>query len=235
MYERVAAAICEVDADGLLFLEPSISSNMGIPSVLAAIKDPAGKRYPLQAYGAHAYDVVTDTEEVSRPDERRLELIFSRIAKHANRLDMPLWIGEWGAFYGQPETMNAARLAMGHLEKIQAGDAYWDFQRGLEKTVYFPLLARPYAPAIAGRLRSCRSDWDTGTFHCEWTESADAGAETRIFLPEGWYGDGYAVELTPAGSACKFEPVSEGAKAGWLVVLRSAPGAARTLTIKRRP
>ena len=231
MYERVAAAIREVDAGGILFIEPSISSNMGIPSAMEALKDAAGNRYGLQAYAAHAYDVVTDTEDVGQPDARRLDLIFTRIVEHARQLEMPLWIGEWGAFYGQPETLNAARLAVGHMERVLAGDAYWDFQRGLDKTVYFPLLARPYAPAVAGILESCQSDLQTRTFRCQWKETGGATGDTRIFLPEGWYGEAYEVELTPPGSPYNFEPVSAGAKSGWLVLPPSGAGGARTLVV----
>jgi len=235
MYQRVAAAIRKVDRDGILFIEPSISSNMGVPGALGPLKDADGNRYPLQAYAAHAYDVVTDTKDVGQPDARRLELIFTRIADHAARLEMPLWVGEWGAFYGRPETLNAARLAVGHLERSLAGDAYWDFHPGLDKAVYFPLLARPYAPAVAGALKSCQADTETGTFRCEWTESAGVDGDTRVFLPEGWYGEGYGVELTPTGAPYTFEPVSEGAKAGWLVVPPSGGGAARTLVVKKSP
>ena len=234
MYERVAAAIREVDPDGILFLEPSISSNMGIPSALEPLKDPAGKRYPGQAYGAHAYDVVTDTEDVGKPDTRRLELIFSRIADHARELEMPLWIGEWGAFYDGTDTHNAASLAVGHLERTLAGDSYWDCHRGLDKAVYFPLLARPYASAVGGILKRCQSKPESRTFRCEWTETPGAAGETRIFLPEGWYGDGYDVKLTPAGSACEFEPVAEGAKSGWLIVPASGKGGDRTVVVKKR-
>jgi len=148
---------------------------------------------------------------------------------------MPLWVGEWGAFYGRPETLNAARLAVGHLERILAGDAYWDFHPGLDKAVYFPLLARPYTTAVAGALKSCQADLETGTFRCEWSESAGIDSDTRVFLPEGWYGEWYQVELTPPGAPYRFEPVSEGAKAGWLVVPPTGAGAARTLVLKKRP
>jgi endoglycosylceramidase len=235
MYERVAAAIRKADPNGILFIEPSISSNMGIPGALEALKDPAGNRYANQAYAAHAYDVVTDTENVGQPDARRLELIFSRIAAHARQLEMPLWVGEWGAFYGRADTLNAASLAVGHLERILAGDAYWDFHGRLEEAVYFPLLARPYTPAVAGVLKTCRADLQTRTFHCEWTETAGATGDTRIFLPEGWYAGEYDLELTPPATPARFEPLSQGAKTGWLVVPASGAGGTRSLVVKKRP
>ncbi len=235
MYERVAAAIREVDPAGILFIEPSISSNMGIPSVLEALRDPAGNRYPGQAYGAHAYDVVTDTEDVDKPDTRRLELIFSRIADHARELGMPLWIGEWGAFYGSTDTYNAASLAVGHLERTLAGDAYWDCHRGLENAVYFPLLSRPYAPAVAGVLKKCQADPDSRSFRCEWTESPGTTSDTRIFLPETWYGGGYELKLKSDEMPLRFEPVSPNSKSCWLVIPASPTGGDRSLVIKKRP
>ncbi|MEW5980440.1 MAG: cellulase family glycosylhydrolase, partial [Acidobacteriota bacterium] len=61
LYARVRKAIREVDSQHILFLEPAMSANTGIPSGLSPLTDEYGRRDPHQAYAPHGYDLVTDT------------------------------------------------------------------------------------------------------------------------------------------------------------------------------
>jgi endoglycosylceramidase len=143
MYGRVRKAIRQVDERHIIFLEPATSANIGIPSAIAPLVDEHGRRDPRQAYAPHAYDIVTDTPQSGRgSSDARIELIFRRHAKKARELTMPLLIGEWGAYYEDPNAVGAARFVVKQMDALQCGDTYWDYQRKLHKSPLLPALAR---------------------------------------------------------------------------------------------
>ena len=53
------------------------------------------------AYAAHGYDLVVDTKEVENPSYERVEYIFDNVEKGGKRMNMPVMVGEWGAFHGK--------------------------------------------------------------------------------------------------------------------------------------
>ena len=92
--------------------------------------DEQGRRDPQQAYAPHGYDIVTDTPQSGlRSSNARIELIFSRHAEKARELNMPLLIGEWGAYYEDPSAVEAARFVVRQLDALQCSDTYWAYRR----------------------------------------------------------------------------------------------------------
>ena len=71
-YARVRQSIRQVDTNHILFLEPAMSANLGIPSALAPLVDQQERRDPQQAYAPHAYDIVLDTPQPRRRTMRGL-------------------------------------------------------------------------------------------------------------------------------------------------------------------
>ncbi len=138
LYARVGKAIREVDSRHILFLEPAMSANLGVPSALTPLTDSSGRRDPQQAYAPHGYDLVTDTSAVDLLSNERVALIFHRHAQLAGKLRMPMVVGEWGAYYGNPAAAASARFTMRQFEKIGCGDMYWAYRRELAQS---PLLA----------------------------------------------------------------------------------------------
>lgn len=148
MYARVAKAIREVDSRHIIFIEPTTSANIGIPSAIAPLMDDRGQRDMQQAYAPHAYDIVTDTPQSSLGSSNtRIELIFNRHAQKARELKMPLLIGEWGAYYEDPNAAEAAKFVVRQFDKLQCGDTYWDYQRKLKDSPLLPALRRSSAPS----------------------------------------------------------------------------------------
>src|SRR5699024_2299122 len=93
-YDRVFEAIHKVDTNHLLFLEPSVSANIGVKSHLR------NKYGRYMVYAPHTYDIVTDTKHQAAFSKGRLRLILRRHARTQHRLNVPMVMGEWGAFYG---------------------------------------------------------------------------------------------------------------------------------------
>jgi len=143
MYARVRKAIRAVDSQHILFLEPAMSANMGIPSAITPLADESGKRDPEQAYAPHGYDLVTDTHSIDLTSNERVALIFRRHGKLARTLRMPMLVGEWGAFYGNPAAAGAARFTVGQFDLLGCGDLYWAYRRELAKSPLLRSLERP--------------------------------------------------------------------------------------------
>jgi endoglycosylceramidase len=219
-YSRVAKAIRQVDQNHIIFMETHISCNAGTPSGVVPILDANGNRDPLQAFAPHGYDVVTDTPEVAKANEKRMELIFDRHAETASRLEMPALVGEWGAFYGQPGTLPAAQMVVRQLEKHLFGDTYWSYSSGeeMDEAPYFPAIARPYPVAVSGTLLSYKSDLENGTFTYAWKEDPSVKSPSHIYLPVRWFPDGYNVNLEPEDGNWLFEPAIPGSDSGYLVI-----------------
>jgi len=133
MYARVYKAIRAVDSRHILFLEPAMSANLGVPSALAPLRDAAGIRDPQQAYAPHGYDIVTDTHSLDLASNDRVAIIFHRHGEMARKLRMPMLVGEWGAYYGNPAAAAAARFTLGQFQEIDCGDLYWAFRRDMAR------------------------------------------------------------------------------------------------------
>lgn len=146
MYVRVHKAIRAVDSRHIVFLEPAMSANMGIPSALTRLNGANGKRDLEQAYAPHGYDLVTDTDSIDLNSNDRVEFIFRRHAEFARTLEMPMLVGEWGAFYENPSAASAARFISRQFDRLGCGDTYWDYQRDLASSPILPALKRSQQP-----------------------------------------------------------------------------------------
>lgn len=128
MYSRVRRAIRQVDSQHILFLEPAMSANLGIPSAIAPSVDEQGRRDPQQAYCPHVYDLVPDRE---LPSNAHIDLIFGRHAEFARRSQMPMLVGEWGAFGTNPDAGGSIRYTLHQADRLGCGDVYWAYRREL--------------------------------------------------------------------------------------------------------
>ena len=197
MYQRVHRKIREVNTIGIFFLEPLMLANTGTPTFISALTDESGKRDPLQAYMPHAYDIVLDTKLAYQPSQNRLDIIFSQKKEDAARLGMPLLIGEWGAFYNDRKTQNAARMNATLLESMAVGAFYWDYHRHITDTVYFESLATPAPLALAGKLESFRFDPASGVFECSWITDPATGSKSIFSAPKFWSATPPLLQVVP--------------------------------------
>lgn len=233
MYRRVHAAIREVHPHGIFFLEPCVLANVGVPTAIEALCSADGARDPLQAYLPHAYDLVTDTNLVHQPSKNRLQLIVAHKRRDADRLGMPLFIGEWGAYYGSPKTQNAARLMNELLEKYTHGAFYWEYHRHIEQTVYFEVLAKPAPLSLAGMLDTWQFSPDTNTLTCRW-KNVPASGISRFALPASWPVQDVELRVEPDGLSATIESSPVDPEVRTIAVSASRPVEAATLTFSLR-
>jgi endoglycosylceramidase len=138
MYQRVANSIRQVDTSHILFLEHAYFANTGLATAIEPVKRPDGTRDPLVAYAAHGYDLLTDTNQVDEQSSGRVDLIFNRINEASLRMNVPVLIGEWGAFSGNSSGMiTAAAFIKSIFAKYGFSDTYWAWYPGIDGHAYF--------------------------------------------------------------------------------------------------
>lgn len=136
-YEKTFAAIQSVDTNHLLFLEPSVSANIGVKSHL---KNTFGK---YMVYAPHTYDIVTDTKDQAAYSIPRLTLILDRHQQKRQQLNVPMAMGEWGAFYNADSSIiPEAEFILHTMDSLKCGSMYWAYQKDLRKRSYFQVLYR---------------------------------------------------------------------------------------------
>jgi endoglycosylceramidase len=185
MYQRVADAIRSVDMHHILFFNHNYFVNTGVSTALEATTLSDGSRDPNVAYAAHGYDLVVDTKEVENPSYERVEFIFERVAESGERMNMPVLVGEWGAFHGKSLKMiETARHLVDLFENHKFSNTYWAYYSDIADYPYFrQAIIRPYPQYISGDLLAYDFDFHKGDFSCVWEESGDCKEATEIFVP----------------------------------------------------
>ncbi len=233
MFQRVRDAIRAVNTNQLIFLETSMSANMGIPSGVERIRNQAGSPDPLQAYAPHGYDIVVDTPDLANASHDRVEFIFQRHAEKARQLGLPLLIGEWGAFGNAGAgILPTARHTAAVFERRLCSDTYWDYSRNLQREAYFTTLQRPIPQAIAGTLLSYRGDPETRIFTCVWREDGQSRAPSVIYLPQWIYGGQESLRVEPPGTGFSIERTSQESKNHRVTIFPIGNGTERKLSVQ---
>ncbi|MWV46087.1 cellulase family glycosylhydrolase [Paenibacillus sp. HJL G12] len=182
-FGKTGAAIRMAAADGFLMLESSYFSNMGVESGLA-LADAGGSVFPGQIFAPHGYDLVVDTEHYEIYNQERVELIFATHRKVQERLDVPVLIGEWGAFTHHGATYELAQKLIFIFEKYLWSNTYWCWCDGFREAPYRQALQRAYPQATGGVLNGYHYDYDTGILTMDFIST---GGETVIYHPRAAY------------------------------------------------
>lgn len=228
MYARVTEAIREVDDTGIVFLETSMASNMGVRSAIERVSGGG-----CQAYAPHGYDIVVDTPDLASASPARIELIFSRHGETAKGLNMPMLVGEWGAYGGiGPEILPAARPVIEQFEKLLCSEVYWMYGRNIETCGYREILQRPIPLRVSGTLISYSSKpGDDGViFSAAWKEDPAVNAPSVVYVPAK-YAQDTVIKLDPPGEGFQSEPAGSDDGSAYLKIPSSGTPGSRSLLI----
>lgn len=195
-YQRVANAIRTVDSNHILFMGTTMGSNLGMPSHIQPLSA-NDQRDPLQAYAPHGYDLVTDTPDLANASPERVEFIFRRHGETAVRLQMPMLVGEWGAYDSHPDTLEPAQDVVRQFEQLLCSETYWTYLPETETFPCFPAINRPYPAQIAGELETYTTNPQSKTFSCTWLEDPTLGTPSIIYLPNWLHFDQNRMQLSP--------------------------------------
>lgn len=186
--QKVYNTLPESAKTKLMMLESSYFCNMAVESGIRKIEA------PFQVYAPHGYDLVVDTDCQDAYSMDRTRLIFDTHRKVQQRLDVPVLIGEWGAFYGrksaEPIAMEIGRI----FEEYGWSDTYWSWEPGMMDSPLSKGILRAYPQRIGGKLLSYQYEWETGRFVMRYESD---GSPCRIYLP----GKGLTEICRPTGEA----------------------------------
>ena len=236
MYQKAAYAIREVDKNHILFLNHSYFANTGVSSAIEPTKLADGTVDPLVAYAAHGYDLVVDTKEVDSPSYQRVEFIFDRINETGKRMNVPVLVGEWGAFHGKSLKMiETAQQVVNLFESHNFSNTYWSYYDEIINDPYFKTsIIRPFPELISGNLVSYDYNFETGDFTCSWDETAESAEPTVIYVPNLRNLSENDVIINPAAEQIVFEYFDK-SNAGKLFISPTGKNALRTLEFKLLP
>lgn len=137
-YQKARDIIRGENCDKILFLEHNYFCNMGIKSSFKVPVDKHGNRDAQVMYAPHAYDLVTDRDNNDQVDNRRFNFILDQIQRSAQERNLPVVVGEWGAFYSGDKAFDEpAKYAMEQFEKRGWGQTIWAYWPGIENHSYF--------------------------------------------------------------------------------------------------
>jgi len=206
MYTRVAKAIREVDPNHILFLEHSYFSNPGVPSGIQRITYADGTTDEKLAYAPHGYDLVVDTKAYTNASNARVGYLFDHTHRTSKRLNMPMLVGEWGAFHGMDDSfVDQTLFIMEKFESYKCGQTFWAHYQGIENYPFFQAMIRPRPIEVAGTIESFKYDQQQNTFTCSWVEDGKVQQPSTFFLPGVSNADDLDISLSPEGDGFKIK------------------------------
>ncbi|MHA6483509.1 cellulase family glycosylhydrolase [Paenibacillus sp. strain BS8-2] len=184
LYQKTRDAIREVDRERMIFLETNYFSNMGVESSIMPLVDSSGEKDSQQVYAPHGYDIVTDTPDTHLASQDRVSYIFEQHESTRKRLEMPMLVGEWGAYYGSQKSEHASLHIKRTFERLLCSDTYWSYMHtDMDKYSSFKGVQRGYPMATAGIIERYSYDETSGGFSMDWHEDGSISAPTLVYLP----------------------------------------------------
>lgn len=174
--QRVCTAVRAVDSRALILREHSYFANLGVPSGQPPLDD------ANWVYSPHGYDLTVDTPAIALSSNTRAGTIFERHAETADRLGVPVIVGEWGALSLGDGIADHGTFLQDLFDRFGWSWTYWLWERGFATSEAAAALTRARPIAFAGDGVS----WGVGdgTFHARW-KGAATDAPSVFFVPIG--------------------------------------------------
>lgn len=126
-YGQIVKAVRKSDPECLVMLETNYFSNAAVPTHIKPVEE-NGIVLKNQVFAPHGYDIFVDTDKYEETDNTRVDMIFMTHAQIAEKLNLPILIGEWGCYPNANETqVDQARHLLELFRGINAADTYFDF------------------------------------------------------------------------------------------------------------
>jgi endoglycosylceramidase len=217
-YDRMIAAIREVDEDGWIFYEPRVAAPAnGQPSFIEVLEDPR-EGDPRIAYGPHLYSVQFEfNQEYTPARDATLDNWEANRNIETEAQKAPLLLGEWGFDPAWPGADQFMRELLDMGDRMMLGWTYWSYDPGgwgiwerddqgeFVERENANALVRPYPQRVAGIPRSFSYDPDTGTFALSFDPSPSATVPTEIYVPETrHYPNGWSLSGCDESQSCSW-------------------------------
>lgn len=171
-------SMCEAlrDSGKQILLETNYFGNLGLTGGLDFSKI-AGEQTTL-IYSPHIYDLAVDTDQYSAYSNERVALLYAAHRAFQLSCDVPVILGEWGAFPPQDFSEKAVKENLSLIEKYLWSHTYWCWYPGFDQSQAAAALDHAYPQAVCGRLLSYGNS--DGGFFMEWIPGAGV---TQLYYP----------------------------------------------------
>lgn len=201
---KTAKAIREVTDNGIIIMENSYYSNLGIPYSAPAVNYD-GKREEKLCFAPHAYDLMVDTPAYKYASNNRVGSIFDEHRRSQERLGVPLLVGEWGGASEGTDWLFHINYLLDKFDAYQWSQTYWAYYDGLLNDPIMDCLIRTAPVAVCGKAESYAYDRKNDMFVLTFKQDKEYNMPTEIFLHKAYKEiecDGnYAVELINTSGA----------------------------------
>lgn len=177
---KVSGAIRNVTDNGIIIMENCYYSNLGIPYCADAVNYD-GVREKNLCYTPHAYDIMVDTPSYKYASNSRVWSIFESQKAAAERLNVPVLVGEWGGFCDGTDWLTHIEYLLEKFDENQWSQAYFTFFNGFFDLPVMKTLLRPAPVAVCGTIESYRHDREKNTFTLKFSQDKDFDVPTVIF------------------------------------------------------
>lgn len=127
-YDEAAELIRSVDKEIIFMFEANYFANAGVPSVVRPACYEDGRVIENQIYVPHGYDILVDTEAYSQGGVERVDFIFRNILRHAEEINVPAIIGEWGCYPNASEGQKEqAKYLLNLFKQHEVGNVYFEY------------------------------------------------------------------------------------------------------------
>lgn len=177
---KTASKIREATDKGVLFIENSYYSNLGIPCANTPI-EVNGKRESQQCFSPHGYDLMVDTPLYKFASNSRIESIFGEHRNTQMKTQNPVLVGEWGGFSEGNEWFPHIEHLIDIFNGYKWSNTYWAYWKELLDEEIMTVLSRPYPKAVTGDIISYKHDRDNKEFILKYTQDKEYDVPTVIF------------------------------------------------------
>ncbi|MBE6783026.1 MAG: glycoside hydrolase family 5 protein [Ruminococcaceae bacterium] len=207
---KTASKIRESTDKGVLFIENSYYSNLGIPCLNTPI-EVNGKREPQQCFSPHGYDLMVDTPLYKYASNSRVESIFGQHRVTQERMQNPVLVGEWGGHSEGTEWFPHVEYLIDMFNRYKWSATYWAYWKELLDEEVMTILSRPYPKAVTGDIKEFCHDRKNNEFVLTYNQNKNYDVPTVIFAHKKVkeiIADGETKIIPITDSACDIEIVS---------------------------
>lgn len=176
-YQKMNDAI-RTESGRALATGGNIYCSANFTSGIGRVKGQDGNPEPRQIYAPHGYDSVVDSDNYENFSQENVAALFADKRTTQECLQMPVIVGEWGAFPSKDFSNRLIDQMNEILESYLWSSAYWQYLPGMEEDENYFALKRAYPAETDGVLKSYHYDRQKKQIQVSWT-----GKEVICYLP----------------------------------------------------
>lgn len=175
---KMTKAVREVTDRGIILMENSYFSNLGIPY---SAEKPTGETQV--AFAPHGYDIWVDSSLYNYANNARVYSIFREHKRSQERLQVPVIVGEFGGTSPGTQWLSHIDYLTAYFNKNKWSSTYWVYTKKMLKAQQKLHFSRPYPQAVCGKILEFSHDREKDVFSLRYLCKRDyEGTQTEIFL-----------------------------------------------------